>query len=329
MRKLGNVPASLRHLDVNHLLRQRGIFGLQKYNRDLKEAVKPVVAKIIKDKRAGGKTVTKEEKAQIVKEAVEDRISPHFENSVIMSFYEKQINTVEALEESFQKGVETLINAMEKQALDAFDTQIATKKTKAARRAVITKEQLSLFDDEAIKTQAQVDLVPLLVNQVVLSGQAAYELLNLEDVYIPYDITRAVQQNVEKFTQSMLDTDRERLNKIIAEGITDGKSVPDIRNLIAATFEDSISKKQAQVITRTEVLRASNMGNLDAFKQSGVVEAKQWLSAGATDECEQYEGKTQSLSTGFYSSDNKFQDGNPPLHPNCRCVLIPVVKTED
>ena len=84
---------------------------------------------------------------------------------------------------------------------------------------------------------------------------------------------------------------------------------------------------QAERIARTEVIRASNQASLDAYIQSGVVEGKQWITFGATDECEQYDGKIEyDLEGKFYSSDNEFQDGDPPLHPNCRCVLVPIVK---
>ena len=32
---------------------------------------------------------------------------------------------------------------------------------------------------------------------------------------------------------------------------------------------------------------------------------------------------------GFYEVDNEFQDGDPPLHPNCKCELIPVLLSEE
>jgi HK97 family phage portal protein len=313
-KKLGKLPAALAHLDMKTVLRRKGMFSVRKYNHDLRDAVRPTIRKMIRD----GKT-----KEEAVAAAEGERLSPHFTNDEVMDFYNKQIHTVDVLEGAFEKAIVKFIKMLEDQALHNFDSQLENKTIRSVK-AYIKKEQLDLFDDDAISMQAQIDLTPILMNQVVIAGQAAYDLISKEDTYIPFNVTNTVQANVAKFTQSMLDTDRETMSNLILEGLNEGLSVPQIRNNISEKFDD-ISKKQSTRIARTEVMRASNMGNLDAYKQSGVVEAKQWLTAGATDECASYEGKTETLDGSFYSSDSEFMDGDPPLHPNCRCVLIPVV----
>jgi SPP1 gp7 family putative phage head morphogenesis protein len=122
----------------------------------------------------------------------------------------------------------------------------------------------------------------------------------------------------------MLDTDREHLTNIITHGLEDGKSVPEIRKEIETTF-DQYSRNQAQRITRTEVIRVSNQSALDAYERSGIVEGKQWVTFGAIDECAAYDGEIETLDGKFYSDTTEFKDGDPPLHPNCKCVLVPIV----
>jgi SPP1 gp7 family putative phage head morphogenesis protein len=112
---------------------------------------------------------------------------------------------------------------------------------------------------------------------------------------------------------------------VITNGIENGNSVIEIRNTLTGDDMLSFSKMQSTRITRTEVLRASNQSGLDAWKQSGVVEGKQWITAGADDECADYEGQIETLSGNFYDDTSEFADGDPPLHPNCRCTLIPIV----
>jgi uncharacterized protein with gpF-like domain len=34
------------------------------------------------------------------------------------------------------------------------------------------------------------------------------------------------------------------------------------------------------------------------------------------------------LKGDFYAKGNEFENGDPPLHPNCRCVLLPVLDKE-
>jgi HK97 family phage portal protein len=320
LKGLGNVPPSLRHLDVKQILRKRKFFTLKQYNKDVKEEVKPMIRKLL----AAGKT-----KDEAVAEAEQDLLSPHFTNDVVMEFYEKQIHTVDVLEQAFQKALIQFINELKAQALDNFDVEISNKTEKKAQahiKKLVTKDQFSLFDDEALQVKAQLDLTPILMNQVVIAGQSAYDLISKEDTYVPYKVADTVAGNVTKFTQSMIDTDRDHLSKLISGGIEEGKSVPEIRNAISNEFDD-ISKKQSTRITRTEVMRASNLANLDAYKQSGLVAGKQWLTAGATDECSAYEGKVEGLDSNFYAIGNEFDNGDPPLHPNCRCVIIPVLES--
>jgi SPP1 gp7 family putative phage head morphogenesis protein len=188
------------------------------------------------------------------------------------------------------------------------------------------KDYFSDNEDDLL-VAAQLDFTPLLLDQAVLAGNEALRLISSKDIYTP-SFRKQIAENVAKFTQSMIDTDRDTLINIITQGLQNGHSIPDIRKEITDTF-DSISKNQAQRITRTEVLRVSNQAALDAWEQSGVVEGKQWLTAGAVDECADYEGDiVYDLGGNFYSDITEFKDGDPPLHPNCRCVVLPILVGE-
>src|SRR5690606_3180569 len=114
---------------------------------------------------------------------------------------------------------------------------------------------------------------------------------------------------------------------LIKNGIEQGLSVPDITSGIRDTFND-FSKMQTDRIVRTEVLRTSNLAAVDAWAQSGEVVGKQWLtSPGADAACAVYEGKIVSLKGNFYST-SEFADGDPPIHPTCRCTILPILKGE-
>lgn len=316
---IGLIPKSLAHLDIKNILRRRNMFVQKEYNHQLREMVKPSIRKMLN----AGKSSEEAEAAAV--DEIENRITPHFTNEEISQYYKNQIHTVDVLEDQFEKAVVKFIKDIESKVLENFDNELSNK---SAIKKWIKKDQMNLFDDDDFVAQAQLDLTPILMNEVVIAGQEAYKLIGKEDTYIPFNISKRVAKNVTKFTRSMLETDRSDLSNLISNGYNEGLSIPEIRNSITNKFDD-ISKVQSQRITRTEVLRASNMASLDAYKQSGVVEAKQWLaSPGADEECAEYDGKTETLSANFYSGDNEFQDGDPPLHPNCRCIVIPVVNTD-
>ncbi len=301
-RKLGNVPSGLRHLPIEQLLRKRKIFTMLKSNQALKDAAKPMIRKMLKKKSE-----------------IEPRIHPQFTNDQLQRYYDKQIHIASSIEARFSDAVTSFIGKVEESTLQHLDAEVASRK---GLKKFISKE---IFDHEQLQVQAELDFFPLLMEQVVLAGQEAFRLIGVEDTYMPFKLQDVVRENVRKFTASMLDTDREAIVRLISEGISNGDSMPEIRSRIQGAFVD-IKKVQAERITRTEVLRASNMAALDAFKQSGVVKAMQWLVApNACPICLPFSGKIVGLTSNFYNPQNEFEDGKPPKHVACRCILIPIV----
>jgi SPP1 gp7 family putative phage head morphogenesis protein len=307
-RKLTDVPSSLKNIDVKAVLRSRGVYFAQKQNKAMKEAAIPMARKLIKGKQ----------------KVVEAPKYSGFTNDEALAYWEKQIHIVDVLEKKFETKIQQFVQKMVNGFLSNIEQEIAVKSNKKA----IVKAKAYFEDSEGdLQTTAQLDFTPLLIDQAVLAGQEALKLVGSKDIYTPYKLRNTIADNVAKFTQSMIDTDRSKLVDILTNGLKDGKSIPEIRGMIQADFAD-IEKNQAQLITRTEVLRASVQASKDAYAQSGLVDGVQWLTAGADDECADYEGDIQSLDGQFYSDTTEFADGDPPLHPNCRCVLLPVLIDE-
>lgn len=305
IRKNSEVPAALRSIDIKAVLRRRGVFKAKKLNQELKEAAIPIAKQLLKAKQKTDSPEPARRHAQ-------------FTNETLDKYWQKQIAVVEAIEQRFEKKVEQFINRIGEEFLKQLDATVDQNS-----KSVETKDFFS-DNEEELLVKAQLDFKPLLDTVATLSGEQALRLLGLDDPYLGIDYKNEIAKNIDQFTQSMIDTDRDHLVSIVNNGIENGQSIPEIRRQIVDDFDD-YSKMQANRITRTEVLRVSNQAALDAFKESGVVEAKQWLTAGAIDECAQYEGKIEDLDGDFYGDTNAFKDGNPPLHPNCRCVIIPVV----
>jgi SPP1 gp7 family putative phage head morphogenesis protein len=79
------------------------------------------------------------------------------------------------------------------------------------------------------------------------------------------------------------------------------------------------------MIARTETAKADVEGNIEAYKQSGVVSGKQWITgAGCCDLCDELDGTIVEIDEDFPNEGGS----GPPLHPNCRCDVLPVL-TED
>jgi len=130
---------------------------------------------------------------------------------------------------------------------------------------------------------------------------------------------------VFKFSEKLETVNTEKLRAILDTGFEQGKTIPEIMKDVNGLF-DSWNIYRAEIITRTEVSRASNEAAIEAYRQSGVVEQKQWLTApDCCDICAKMDGDVVGLEDTFFDDD--YGDGmTPPRHPSCRCSVLPVVE---
>jgi HK97 family phage portal protein len=294
-----DVPKALKFVRRKQIIRNSGAYKQIEEFIKIKEAAKPLAKDIIAKKKA----------------AIPKAGHKSFSAEKAEKYYFKQIAIVEAAEKIFEDKVVSFINRTVDKALAQVPAEIQDMKDKA------------LYDVNDLTTQAVIDFTPILMELAAQSGTEALNLINSDKPYIPTNVRKEVESQVKLFAQSMVETDRDKIIDMITNGISNGQSIPDISNAIRNEF-DSFSKMQAERITRTEVLKTSNISAVDAWGQSGVVVGKQWLTAPNPDaECAIYADKIVSLKGNFYDT-SKFANGDPPVHPNCRCTILPVLTGE-
>lgn len=112
---------------------------------------------------------------------------------------------------------------------------------------------------------------------------------------------------------AITDATRDMIRATATEAVRDGWSN---QQLAAALRDDhAFSPERAQNIARTETNRAQTDGSITGWKASGVVGGKRWSAApDCCDICQDLDGQIVAL-------DDEFEDGDPPLHPSCRCGL--------
>lgn len=315
------VPKSLQNVNLKRFLRNNHIYQKQKQFKEIEKIVRPVAEKIVKSRKKHEPDTP-----------VESREHVAFTNEQVWDFHNKQIHVVEAQEKVFSDKVERYVNGLVERMLQNVPDEVAAMQRKA------------LLNEEDEVARAVLDFAPILNEVALLSGQQALQFISDDSVYMAFDIRATIEANVRKFASSMIQTDRDKMIDIIAQGIANGESVDKIRRNIVSTFAE-YSKVQAERVTRTEVIRTSNLGTMDAWKQSGVVEGKQWLTA--MDDrvdplCAYMNGKIiMGLSKNYFDKGETLEIGDhkadfsygsvktPPLHPNCRCTLLPVLIGEN
>jgi len=113
-------------------------------------------------------------------------------------------------------------------------------------------------------------------------------------------------------------TTREALRRALAEGFSEGESIPQITRRIKGFFKETY-KGRAKKIARAEVIAASNEGALRGYEGAGIEKAEFYGDiAEWSDDC-----GCGDLIRNVYPIDEAH--GMIPVHPNCRCTWIPIV----
>lgn len=78
--------------------------------------------------------------------------------------------------------------------------------------------------------------------------------------------------------KGIADVTKNRIGRIIDQGIEAGKSIPQIRDDIDELFLDEIIPNRSTVIARTETINASNFGSRAGAKATGLPLVKEWVA---------------------------------------------------
>ena len=317
-----NLPKSLQAVNTKSVFRRMGIVQKKADWQKAYEKARPVARDILKKELPPAKPKRK--------------AFQEFTNEQISAFQKAQLGFVERLEKQFEDRLQSYLDRLNKTAVENVREALPTK--------AVGDKQLFDMQDEIQNVVAELN--PTMVSVATASGNHAYSLIPANSPYIlspkAYDY---INDQIRKFATSMLETDKEYMTNIILEGVKNGDSVPTISRALRDGFKE-FSKVQTDRITRTEVLRESNYFMVDAWKDSGVVEAKKWLSFNPCPICEEIESKygQKDLDENFLSLGDSITYTNekgdvkeftvdyanleePPVHPNCRCTVVPVLKS--
>lgn len=174
----------------------------------------------------------------------------------------------------------------------------------------------------------------------------AERALNRVSSEIPFDpLSGRAASSLENhrigMVQSVNGTTVKRLRKSIADGITANESRKEIRGRITGIFTQ-LSRHQTETIARSETIWAWNEGAMQGYIQSGVVIEKQWTASPSERTCQWcsvMDGKIVDVDVQYHDKGGTFigaEGGvlhfdfeaveHPPLHPQCRCSIIPIIK---
>jgi SPP1 gp7 family putative phage head morphogenesis protein len=139
--------------------------------------------------------------------------------------------------------------------------------------------------------------------------------------------------------KGITDTMDGQISRVLAQAMADGKNPRDIAQLLTRTISGPVgdlaitdtlgrfipAERRARMLARTEVIRAHHAATIQEYRNyalEGVIVRAEWKTAGynVCDECSAMEGRIFSLDE---------IESMIPLHPDCRCVALPVDVKEE
>lgn len=264
------------------------------------------VKELLKDPEFA-KLIDKKEKVKAVnhkEESKQDVTDPEYQRKLIR--WQEKENKVRAREQQYRK--------------------LLRKEFKRQERSVLASlHQKSIgwtFDDEGEADLFGEIFVPLHKEMLVQFGEDALRKMGLEGFRISDNVKRFLKTDGAKFIKDVNSTTKEKLAFTIAEGTDKNETLRQIADRVQNVFTEA-STSRATMIARTEVVRATQFGTLEAFKQSDIVKAKEWFAnPGACPICQGLAGEIAPLNENFKGGYD--QPGDP--HPNCSCQLLEVFK---
>ena len=235
-----------------------------------------------------------------------------------------------------------------KPASDTFLDTLESVFRRQVNRFLDTGMSSLLFD-----TDSQVELSDAASDYVkeVMGNSGQQELnrlvpeMELDFNFLSPEIANALEDYTAQLTTTLATGTQRELDRKIETGVRNGLGTDEIARSIAGLLEKEPDtgiipiRARAEMIARTELAMIHEEGKLQAWKESGVVQFKQWqLSAGACESCK----ALAVLRPNPIPVDEPFAKSGQivgkikvwrnmmtaPLHPNCRCGTIEVIGDE-
>jgi hypothetical protein len=263
---------------------------------------------------------------------VKDGISETFEAA--------EARAVRAFSEGIQEDIDVTIQRVtQRLAASIRSGDLVTMANLQSVIVVLTARKKEMIQDlvATAKPYAQIIVEAGMSQGAALLRDGAFDLGLLSGT--PSErVIEATARSATRMARSVERTLAERIKDIIRIGIEDNLTGRDVSDLL----EDiGLDPSRSETIARTESARAYSDGQISAWEDSGVVKGKKWLiSPQACEFCvaaqAMYGSTSVSLDSNFFENGAiltaksgstmtlDFDDiTGPPLHPNCRCTIIP------
>jgi HK97 family phage portal protein len=196
-----------------------------------------------------------------------------------------------------------------------------------------------LFDQKESKARLLKVLTPISYAFMKEQSKLAFDIAGDNETQFEIDasVRDYVTERIDRFADTVNDETIKQIEGTLAQGMEQGESVYKLKKRISEVYTEAKGYR-AERIARTEAIASSNESANQSYRQSPLVNGKEWLTEpDACEFCIPMNGKIVGLSENFSELNQTLEgvDGgimttdyteivHPPLHPNCRCTILPV-----
>ena len=297
----------------------------KEYKKHKEEKEQERLSKIVLDGKRSLK-LKMQLKAELVKAfLVENKNKLPFTDEQKKSWWNEHNALLKSDERLFLVFVRKLFKNQEGRIKETLESELTGKNAKSIKKIDKVLDKINWDIENHIFFELA---FPVFADITDRRGKRAGRLIGVE-FEITEDVVEKINEKTVKFAEQVNDTTREKLKRELGEGVAAGEGVPKLTDRVSNVFRTR-RKYESERIARTEVSSASNAAEFESYKQSKVIEKKEWLTT--LDGSERPWHK--DINAEVVGLNEKFSNGlmfpGDPAGPaeeviNCRCTTIPVV----
>lgn len=184
-------------------------------------------------------------------------------------------------------------------------------------QAQIRKELQRLGEKEvAYMTKAFEDVWIQVYNSFAIPSDTAFSTVSTETInQLINQVWCADGKNWSSRIWSNTEELAAKLNEELVSIVATGKRTTDLKNTLMECFD--VSYRQANMLVRTEVAHIQTQAAKQRYLDSGVSEVEVWAD---------YDERRCDICGKLHQKKIPINEALPiPAHPNCRCVVLPVI----
>lgn len=239
--------------------------------------------------------------------------------------------TIRALEQQWGKGWRRMFARQERSVIQALEGKRGAKWLAESTRSPAPQQDPSTLFNRAYWTDESASLAEDLMGSVATAAAARMSLgfgltFDIEAPHVQTFITNRSNQLAGQVTQTTYD----QITRQLAEGVTNGESIPDLAARVRSVFADATANR-ATTIARTETISGFNGASQLFATEAGpdVVGGQEWIAT--------FDNRTRDDHAGadgqIVNIGDPFDVGGEPLaYPgdpagsaantvNCRCTV--------